>query len=248
MSAATRLRRGPPESRKTRSPESAFSAFRRLRRLGCLAAVLACALAPALASAQAPDASPFGHSPIRYHLDDSNLTLATYWYKVRARQAFSLWSEDLEGKLAYDARFERVDDPAQADIVVWFRNARTVGETCGNATRALGCANFSVPGKVLIEVKTQREDGAYYSYGVMGAVLRHEIGHALGLPHSPDPDDVMYAAIDTTSYADAQPVNNVGAALGGIAFLVALIAVLVVVIVRQMRKPDEEEPEGPARP
>ena len=212
------------------------------------ALALALILAPALASAQPPaGADPFGHSPLRYHIDDSNLTLATWWYKVRARQAFGLWEEDLEGKLAFDARFESVDDPAKADVVLWFRNARVVGETCGNETRALGCANFSIPGKVLIEVKTQREDGAYYSYNLMGAVLRHEIGHALGLPHSPDPDDVMYFALDTTSYADAQPVQNLGAVLGGVAFLVALILVLGVVIARQMRKPDEE-PEGPERP
>lgn len=191
--------------------------------------------------------SPYDHSPVTYRIDSSNLTLSTFWYRVEARQAFTSWNDDAAGRLPYDVTLRPAADGEQADITLWFRNAPIVGETCNNSTLALGCAATIDEGKHWnIEIKMQREDGAYYSYRLIGDVLRHEVGHALFLPHSDDPRDIMYHALDTSSYALAQPVSNWRPVVIGVVGLIVAIVLGSVLVIRQFRSKEIEY--GPLDP
>lgn len=191
--------------------------------------------------------SPYDHSPVTYRIDTSNLTLSTFWYRVEARQAFEWWDEDATGRLPYDVTLRPATEGEQADITMWFRNAPVVGETCQNSTLALGCASTIDEGKHWnIEIKMQREDGAFYSYRLIGDVARHEVGHALFLPHSNNSRDIMFHALDTTSYALAQPVSNWWPVVFGVSGLLLAIVVGGFLVVRQFSAKEVEY--GPLDP
>lgn len=190
----------------------------------------------------APAASPYDHSPIRYHLDKSNLTFATRWYDVKIYQAFAWWTEHGASEMGWTPQFRRVDDAATADIRLWFRDSTRVGETCDNNTEALGCARSDDGRTVDIEIKTRRDgDGAHYSYDVVGSVAEHEIGHALGLPHSTRRDDIMFPSFDTTAFGDARPIDDVRPVLLGLGVVVLLIVGSIWAIARVARERGEDE-------
>jgi hypothetical protein len=198
---------------------------------------------PTNASPAPAPASPYDHSPIRYHLDASNLTLATRWYDVKIYQAFSWWTEHGQLEMGWTPQFQRVDDASAstADVRMWFRDSTRVGDTCDNNTEALGCAHYQGT-TVDIEIKTRRDgDGAHYSYDVIGDVAKHEIGHALGLPHSARRDDIMFPSFDTTAYADARPVDDIRPALLGIGVVLLLIVGSVWAIGRVSREREDED-------
>jgi hypothetical protein len=118
-----------------------------------------------------------------------------------AEAALALWAEHTP------LEFERRD--ADADITISF-----VGGSHGDlypfdgARGILGHAFFpgsGSPGQVhLCEEEAWSVDGAAGSFDLL-TVLAHEIGHALGLEHSTDPDAVMYYtyAGTRTSLADS---------------------------------------------
>lgn len=174
--------------------------------------------------------NPFGHSPIRIFVDLSNDT-EDYAGSVRAGMRY--WEEGGNGALRWDVRFEEVPDRAEADIVFWLRDAGRSGPICNESESALGCARpFDRP--VPIEVVIRISDGRYRSYQQVKEVTQHELGHALGLPHSSDPNDIMAPRASLHSGTTWRP-GDLPRLLGGAALLLGMSLLGVLVLRRALR-------------
>lgn len=179
--------------------------------------VLAIVLLPA-ASAQWTDgaSNPYDASPIRVHLDVSNLTAETMRYLDEARAGLAYWEAGGGGSLRWDARFEEVATPEEGMVHVWFVDAPYV--LCGGDAAA-GCGGFregedgSLTGMAAIALRAggpgigqgsgPSPDARYLPYETVRQTVTHEVGHALGLRHSDDYNDVMYRHVTANGFADA---------------------------------------------
>lgn len=175
-------------------------------------------LAAPVASAQFNDgaSNPYGESPIRVHIDASNLTAETARYLDEARAALRYWEEGGNGALRWEARFEEVATPEEARLLVWFVDAP--GVPCGGGNGAAGCGGFmlgegdeydpaTVRGMASIAM---RAGGAapegrphYLPFETIHQVVAHELGHALGLRHTNSVNDLMYRHVTANGFADA---------------------------------------------
>lgn len=105
-----------------------------------------------------------------------------------ARDAFRAWEGELPLRIEWSA------DSAGADVRVrWV--ARLPGtEQIGNSSRSYDEDGRIVAAEIVLAL-AGREDRALPEQTAWIAAL-HEVGHVLGLEHSPDPRDVMVARYD----------------------------------------------------
>lgn len=80
------------------------------------------------------------------------------------------------------------------------QSAASVADDCKSATDAIGCTVVSATGQVFAAIDTSLGGPDVYH------VALHEIGHALGLQHVPDPSALMYPSI---SGADAVAPSDI---------------------------------------
>ncbi|RPJ79610.1 MAG: peptidase [Alphaproteobacteria bacterium] len=140
---------------------------------------------------------PWDHSPITVYIDNKNLPPHyNPSYYTQIEKALNYWEEGGNGKLNYTPVFKIVDSE-NADIrITWVENLEK------NASAPSGVAGYTTPqieNSRFLHVDMILGIGDYkgtewiqYEDETMLILAKHELGHALGLDHSSDKQDIMY--------------------------------------------------------
>lgn len=109
-------------------------------------------------------------------------------YPVVAERAFEEWEQ-----AGFPVRFDRMRDSAGTDIKILFVHQMPADDPArriGVARRVRDQDGWLVRAEVVIA--THDRSGQPLSAATVAGTARHEVGHVLGLAHSPNPTDVMY--------------------------------------------------------
>ena len=108
-------------------------------------------------------------------------------YPQIAREVFAEWSE-----AGFPLRFTFILDSTNADISIrWLdRFGPDDGQRIGLTERTQ--TSTWLIARARVTIANHDSLGSPLSIATVGGILRHEVGHALGLNHAGDPTSVMY--------------------------------------------------------
>jgi hypothetical protein len=124
-------------------------------------------------------------------------TLRDFWpdFKDRTRDAFYTWAA-----AGVPLRFLFVDDSSKAEVhVVWVDrfNDSAAGKTYWARDKYWWIVGAD------IEIALHRPTGEKYDSQMIRTIALHEVGHLIGLDHSPNPDDIMSARVHVMGLSSA---------------------------------------------
>src|SRR3989338_9219034 len=162
-----------------------------------LAAIFLILAAPAIAYTYPKEMElPWDHSPITFSVDKNFPPECDPSYIDDFYKSIEYWENGGNGRLSYQPKFKEVDE--KADIPVrWVKSVQNVSEEVGGITYLL-----VVPNKRFVNATIQlacvgefeTKDGGVekdFSHREMQTTAMHELGHALGLDHTDDKNDIM---------------------------------------------------------
>ena len=142
------------------------------------------------------------------HTDDVNIFIDTSanvppYYITEVEKSFSEYQKILKNKL----NFNYVNNKEDSDIEIVFSDNVSGGKCNGeNCKKVLGFTENIISGsalkKSIIKVRTKDTDDSEFTGNQIHNIVKHEIGHALGVNgHSFNEDDVMYPVSNDTEWA-----------------------------------------------
>jgi hypothetical protein len=124
-------------------------------------------------------------------------TVQDFWpdFKDRTRDAFYTWAAS-----GVPLRFLFVDDSSRAEVhVVWVDR---FNDSAAGKTYWVRDKNWWIVGAD-IEIALHRPTGERYDSQMIRTIALHEVGHLIGLDHSPNPDDIMSARVHVMALSPA---------------------------------------------
>lgn len=172
---------------------------------------------------------PWDHSPITVYIDDNEVPEHySPSYRMGVEKALEYWENGGNGQLEYQPVFEIVDVDNADILIMWVENLEK------DAGVENGVAGFTRP--YVVNGKFERADivletGNYKGYSwaqygdsTMEGIATHELGHALGLGHSNDRNDIMFPTYDIKQDVNPLLLHSTWPLL----LLMIIIAILVV--------------------
>ena len=129
--------------------------------------------------------NPWGESTVTVAVENSGAPSRDFTGEVR--QALDYWEEHSERYAGYQIEYELVPEATNPDLVVRFVERV---ESCPRVEHAAGCAPY-VTGAADIDRPMHVDVDASFSSDSTVLVLKHELGHTLGLDHDAAPQSIM---------------------------------------------------------
>ena len=174
------------------------------------------------------NADPWESTTITVYIDENNLPEHySPSYKIQVEKALEYWNDGGNGQLSYIPVLELVEEDNADILIMWVDNLESDNGLDD------GVAGFARPYEIndrYERVDIVLEVGNYEGYAwrqfsdkTMRDLTKHELGHALGLAHSDDKNDIMYPSYEQKNNVDPLLYHNTRPFLIAIAIIASVL-------------------------